>query len=755
MSFADDFATPDDLGPVRASELQGSLGSSLWAQGADALESGVGMLARIGAFDTAEHGDFSLAGQVGRLQARIASGMTPEQAATATAAESQSRQLAGSFAPTEVPIEAARGQLRAAGLDGQVKLPDQPTIKQPVLNLMIADGHERADRDAAVARGPHGFVSGALGYATSIGAGMIDPVNIAAFSVPVLGEARWGKILEGAGENLFARAGVRAAQGAVQGAAGTALLQPFDWRADTLDGRDYTFADALRNVGLGAAMGGGFHAGFGAIGDVAARMAGKRLAPPPEGTAAAESGAEAAPLEEEVPGITPSAAEAPAAAPADMAPHPGAVYGDLPPEARGDVLRSAAADVISGRPVRGAQMLQEAAKADPRIADAIEAWHGSPHDFEAFDLGAIGSGEGTQSFGHGLYFAENPAVAGTYRYARVDLPADVKVALDSVGRLGFGTRKEAMVAIRAHSDWADRWDVDPARSPEEAAAVETINRFVKSRSYSLYRVRIAADREHFLDWDKPLSEQSTRVKAALRRLGVPENSTLSGKDLLHELESRAVDLSPEEMEYREMLGHPIDASVRNPPGGSEILREAGIPGIKYLDQGSRGDWEIRENAKGYYVQQRLAQGVGGRVSDEYFRSRDAAQEWLDLNRTRNYVLFDDKLVNILEKNGEPVGEPDWQSLSDLAPAYDEPQAVAESRQADATPEPPSVEPAKAVSAAEQAAARAESILADLRPTLSEAERAQIDEVLQAMDRAREDRAAILEEGAACLAEAAA
>ena len=42
----------------------------------------------------------------------------------------------------------------------------------------------------------------------------------------------------------------------------------------------------------------------------------------------------------------------------------------------------------------------------------IRAYHSSPHDFDKFDLSKIGTGEGAQVYGHGLYFAENPAVSG-------------------------------------------------------------------------------------------------------------------------------------------------------------------------------------------------------------------------------------------------------------------------------------------------------------------------------------------------------
>ena len=45
-------------------------------------------------------------------------------------------------------------------------------------------------------------------------------------------------------------------------------------------------------------------------------------------------------------------------------------------------------------------------------------WHGSPYDFDEFDLGSIGGGLGTQAFGWGLYFTENKNVAEKYKVER-------------------------------------------------------------------------------------------------------------------------------------------------------------------------------------------------------------------------------------------------------------------------------------------------------------------------------------------------
>ncbi|MCA3173869.1 MAG: hypothetical protein ING25_12640, partial [Burkholderiales bacterium] len=42
-------------------------------------------------------------------------------------------------------------------------------------------------------------------------------------------------------------------------------------------------------------------------------------------------------------------------------------------------------------------------------------WHGSPHKFDAFDASKIGTGEGAQAYGHGMYFAESPDVANVYK----------------------------------------------------------------------------------------------------------------------------------------------------------------------------------------------------------------------------------------------------------------------------------------------------------------------------------------------------
>lgn len=51
----------------------------------------------------------------------------------------------------------------------------------------------------------------------------------------------------------------------------------------------------------------------------------------------------------------------------------------------------------------------------PNLTLNQTAYHGTPHKFEEFDLGAIGTGEGAQAHGWGLYFAKDINVAQAYK----------------------------------------------------------------------------------------------------------------------------------------------------------------------------------------------------------------------------------------------------------------------------------------------------------------------------------------------------
>jgi hypothetical protein len=214
----------------------------------------------------------------------------------------------------------------------------------------------------------------------------------------------------------------------------------------------------------------------------------------------------------------------------------------------------------------------------------IKAYHGSPHDFSAFDLSKIGTGEGAQAYGHGLYMAGNEATAKSYKGAGPEASRQrdiINGQLSSVARemdqVGYG---------------------DPtlrAKYNDLLAKRDNLGH--------MYEVNINADPEHFLDWDKPLSEQSQSVKDAAQKL-FPQGRTSWGFE--PKTGENVVRAISGEMARRS--GRPITS---DPIAGANALREAGIPGIKYLDQGSRATGE------GSY----------------------------------NYAVFNDKLIDIVKKYG--------------------------------------------------------------------------------------------------------
>lgn len=84
------------------------------------------------------------------------------------------------------------------------------------------------------------------------------------------------------------------------------------------------------------------------------------------------------------------------------------------------------------------------------------AWHGSPYDFDEFDLGSIGGGLGTQAFGWGLYFTENKNVAEKYKVERKsknkftlngnDMPIEYAPVIEQIfGGINVENNKESLL----------------------------------------------------------------------------------------------------------------------------------------------------------------------------------------------------------------------------------------------------------------------------------------------------------------------
>jgi hypothetical protein len=207
-------------------------------------------------------------------------------------------------------------------------------------------------------------------------------------------------------------------------------------------------------------------------------------------------------------------------------------------------------------------------------------FHGSPHRFTKFDSSKIGTGEGAQAYGHGLYLAEAPGVATEYAkilqkptnslFAEESLEKNNPQLLQKL-REATGNDKYSSNAGKAYMRPND-FNLSPELKKEVLA-------FKKSSS-NLYQVDLPDEQiAKMLDYDKPLSKQPEYIKQQLLDLieyeGLPEYLR---KDIV---EDRGLNTG--QRVYEELV-----KTLGSDKAASEALRQASIPGIRYLDQGSRG-----------------------------------------------------------------------------------------------------------------------------------------------------------------------
>lgn len=290
----------------------------------------------------------------------------------------------------------------------------------------------------------------------------------------------------------------------------------------------------------------------------------------------------------------------------------------------GDLLKLAGTGAL-GVSSLVSQMMRRTGKAPltPFSSQAgVIGYHGSPHKFDEFSMEHIGSGEGEQAYGYGLYFAEKPSVARSYQMAQNRASTSVlssgKDSMEVPDWLGFEIKQNGI--DDAISIWEKRLaaEMDNLNSPgvtqpwilegrinrlksdlDHMRAIKANGDINISDPGAFYKVDIPDKyANNFLDWDKPLSEQKDSVKQAIKKM----TDSIHGKGSFDEFVGSNPDIDFRDWSNNLMETMP-DQQI------SEQLNKAGIKGIRYLDQGSRGA------------------GKG----------------------THNYVVFDDKIIKILER----------------------------------------------------------------------------------------------------------
>jgi hypothetical protein len=245
------------------------------------------------------------------------------------------------------------------------------------------------------------------------------------------------------------------------------------------------------------------------------------------------------------------------------------------------------------------------------LADAynpmgLTVFHGSPAKFRKFDRNKIGSGEGAQAFGYGHYVAENPKTAQSYsnKLTKVD-GQSISDQLDSRTRYLDMLKQQAA-----------QGDVNAAKNIP--VIEKSISDLVKKGN--VYEIDLPDEQiARMLDLDKPLSKQPQAVQSYLKDPYNAYRNQLTAKDIGGNEPTGSLILNRlqelmSEGRKADVFTNAENLGARN---ASQELFDFGIPGIRYMDEASRG------------------QGQG----------------------TSNFVVFpgNENLLNIKKRNDDPLG----------------------------------------------------------------------------------------------------
>lgn len=336
------------------------------------------------------------------------------------------------------------------------------------------------------------------------------------------------------------------------------------------------------------------------------------------------------------------------------------------------------------------------------------AWHGSPFRFDRFSTENIGTGEGAQAYGWGLYFAGDKEVSEWYRRRlskgdtgqlyRVDIPDDgnylpwdkempveqAEKVLAAMIKRGFSFPKE----IRF-----DGVDITDGNYKEVERLLGE-----KYGAYLSYIYTVLGD---VSVWGKTLEEALEHTKKEL--LSYVE----SGEDIDSSIQKdiawldankdkfSIIDMSGErflnKMTYGSRKGGSLYRSLahklHSDKEASLLLKEAGIPGIKYLDGNSRRAGEGSYNyvifddadvniAETYYQNKSVSDSVKQALPEQIFTTYESAKAYLRkkiaeeknfaenrstkvkavLNRQGAYKMLSEKAVSKSVENGFTVQE---------------------------------------------------------------------------------------------------
>lgn len=225
-----------------------------------------------------------------------------------------------------------------------------------------------------------------------------------------------------------------------------------------------------------------------------------------------------------------------------------------------------------------------------------KAYHGSPYTFDHFDLGAIGTGEGNQAHGWGLYFAQDKKIAENYKDIlgansgevitgktkyKINEDGDwydentgniiddinpLSMALTEVLETGNSNKaiEHLQEFIKSKEGKTAQTVISQVKRAKEAIKLLKKNEFAGHEQKTAFEVEIPEDNE-LIDEFKNINEQPRKVQAAIRKAW------------------KEIGYKPSALQY--MSGREFYKQLASELGGekaaSEKLNSLGVKGITY------------------------------------------------------------------------------------------------------------------------------------------------------------------------------
>jgi len=140
--------------------------------------------------------------------------------------------------------------------------------REGVVSYLVQRKEIERQRQSIIQRGPKNTYG--TFFLASLATNFVDPINIGASFVPVVGQARFVNMVTKSGKNI-----ARLKKGFVEGLVGNAAVEPIVYGVARSEQSDYDEYDAFFNIAAGGVLGSAFHVGLGKIGDVIAEKRGK------------------------------------------------------------------------------------------------------------------------------------------------------------------------------------------------------------------------------------------------------------------------------------------------------------------------------------------------------------------------------------------------------------------------------------------------------------------------------------------------